>query len=52
MIKAVIFDIGGTLFYSDKVANDHHQAAGQAVLDYLKKHHININVDASTFAAK
>jgi hypothetical protein len=45
-IKGLIFDIGGTLFFSDKTNLTN---AGKKLLIYLKKHGIIINEKADAF---
>jgi FMN phosphatase YigB (HAD superfamily) len=50
MVKAVFFDIGGTLFNSDSVGSSKYVVAAKAVINYLKKHNINLKVTPEKLA--
>jgi FMN phosphatase YigB (HAD superfamily) len=58
MIKAVIFDVGGTLFKSDSVEKDREVKAGQKLLEFFKKNGIVLKLtpqqvaDAMTLGEK
>jgi FMN phosphatase YigB (HAD superfamily) len=47
MVKGIIFDIGGTIFTSDKVENENKEKAGSALLHYLQKHDIMLDCNKS-----
>jgi hypothetical protein len=47
MVKGILFDIGGTIFTSDKVENENKSKAGLALLQYLQKHNILLGCDKS-----
>jgi hypothetical protein len=38
MVKGLLFDIGGTIFTSDKVEKENKAKAGEALLKYFKLH--------------
>jgi hypothetical protein len=47
MVKGILFDIGGTIFTSDKVENENKGKAGSALLQYLQKHDIMLECNKS-----
>jgi FMN phosphatase YigB (HAD superfamily) len=44
MIKAVVFDVGGTLFRSDSVEKDRELIAGEKIDNFFKMNKINFNL--------
>jgi FMN phosphatase YigB (HAD superfamily) len=52
MIKAVIYDIGGTLFESDTVGVDDRVFAGKKMLEMFKRHGFNFKFGPADMTAK
>ncbi|MDR0341026.1 MAG: HAD family hydrolase [Mycoplasmataceae bacterium] len=53
MIKGIIFDFGGTLYKDNKQTTDaHFQEIGEILINFLKRHGINIDMKAKNFYAE
>jgi beta-phosphoglucomutase-like phosphatase (HAD superfamily) len=45
MIKAILFDFGGTLVYTDEIDKNDGYKVGKALYGYFKKHGIDLKLN-------